>query len=253
MIEARPTKLASQLEGRTSNRTIYECALLFAGAAVVLFLLNSRVVNIYDEGILLTGTMRTMAGQVLHRDFNYNYGPAQFYLLAALFKLFGTSVLVERVTALLSDASLVVSVYLLARKFCDRVLSFGASLVCIVWSIGLGFYWNLGSSSICMLMLWTAWLILPRTDRRLQCRRAAYAGFLAAIVFFFRYDLGIGTIAASLVAMVIMTWLQEPRESRSTAPADEKPDRTLPGGLCDHNHAGCNRLSLCRPHSRSSL
>ena len=90
------------------RRTLYGSALLFAGSAVLLFLLNSRVVNVFDEGILLTGTMRTMAGQVLHRDFYYDYGPAQFYLFAGLFKLFGTSVLVERLAAVFSNAWLVV-------------------------------------------------------------------------------------------------------------------------------------------------
>src|SRR6185437_5623603 len=189
--------------------------LLFAGTAAVLFLLNNRFVNVFDEGILLTGTMRTMAGQVLHRDFNYNYGPAQFYLFAALFKLFGTSVFVERLAAAFSGSWLIVSLYLLARKFCGRGLAFSAGFVCMLWSIGLGLTQSLANSSMCMLTLWTSWLILPSTDDRRQRRRALAAGFLAAIIFFFRYDLGAGTVVANLVAMVIMTWLQKPGEGRS--------------------------------------
>lgn len=215
MIQVRRAKPGTQPQGVTGDHTVYEGALVFAGAAVVIFLLNSRFVNIFDEGILLTGTMRTMAGQVLHRDFNYNYGPALFYLYAALFKLFGTSILVERIAAALSDAGLVVSVYLLARKLCGRVPALAASIACILWSIGIGLSWNLLNSSFCIFMLWTAWLILPQTDKRLERRRAAFAGFLTAIIFLFRYDLGIGTAAASLVAMVIMRWLQERGESRS--------------------------------------
>ena len=100
------------------------------------------------------------------------------------------------------------SVYVLARKFCGRALAFSAAVVCILWSVGLGLTQSLANSSLCMLILWTSWLILPEADERLQRRRAVGAGFLVAIMFFFRYDMGAGTIAANLVAMVIMTWLQ---------------------------------------------
>src|SRR5579875_1110267 len=58
------------------------------------FVAAGRRVNVYDEGVLLTGAMRVMHGQLIHRDFYYNYGPARIYLLAGIFKAFGPSVLV---------------------------------------------------------------------------------------------------------------------------------------------------------------
>ena len=200
---------------RPHVRTFTEALLVFAGAAVLLFLFSSRNVNVYDEGILLTGTMGTMAGQVLHRDFNYYYGPAQFYFLAALFKMFGTSVLVERLTDTSLCAGLVATQYLLARKFCGRALAFGAVFVCMVWVVGSEITESLMYPALCLLALWTAWLILPVADERQQRRHALGAGFLTAIMFFVRYDMGLGTVAASLVAAVIMMWLQEPGSGRS--------------------------------------
>jgi len=86
------------------RRTLYESVLVFAVAGLVIFLFSSRMVGIFDEGILLTDVLCTMSGQVLHRDFYYNYGPAQLYMLAGLFKLFGPSVFVDRFAALLSNA-----------------------------------------------------------------------------------------------------------------------------------------------------
>ena len=194
---------------------LFESALLFVGVTAFLFLVNGRAVNVFDEGILLTGTMRTMAGEVLHRDFNYNYGPAPFYILGGLFKLFGPSVLVERLASVFSNSCLVVTMYLLVRKFCGRALAAGAAIVCMLWVIGLAMGVGLISQALCILTLWTSWLILPVTDERLQRRRAVAAGALAAITFLFRYDLGVGIVAANVVAMVIMTWLQKPRERRS--------------------------------------
>jgi hypothetical protein len=197
------------------RRTVYECLLVFVAAWAILFLLSSRIVNGFDEGILLTATMRTMAGQVLHRDFYYDYGPAQVYLLGGLFKLFGSSVLVERLADVFFNSCLVVTMYALARKFCSRAIAVAAAVICVLWLIGLMLLESMMNPTLCTLALWTSWLILPQTDDRLQRRRALCAGLLTAIMFLFRYDMAVGFVAANLAAMVIMTWLQE-RGARRT-------------------------------------
>ena len=198
------------------HRILFESLLLFIAVAALLFLLSSRIVNLYDEGILLTGTMRTMAGQVLHRDFYYNYGPAQLYLLAGLFKLVGPSVLAERLADISFAAGLVVTLYALTRKFCGRHLAAGAAMVGLLWAIGLFMTESLMIPALCTLILWASWLILPVRDVLSQRRRAVGAGVLTAIMFFFRYDVGIEIIAANLVAVVIIRWLEKPATRRST-------------------------------------
>lgn len=50
----------------------------------------------YDEGYLLDGVEKIMEGQVIYRDFHHTYAPGRFYLLAAIFKAFGKSILGER-------------------------------------------------------------------------------------------------------------------------------------------------------------
>ncbi len=219
MIRSTEIEFPSKPEACTrplfSRRTLGRDVLLFVGAAVLLFLLTSRYVGVFDEGILLTGTMRTMAGQVLHRDFNYNYGPAQLYLLAGLFKLFGPSILVERLAAAVSTSCLVVTLYALARKFCGRGIAFGAGLLCMLWLIGEMMAASISNPGICVLILWTSWLILPVPDDKLQRRRALAAGFLTAVLFFIRYDIGVEIAAANLLATVIMLWMQGPGSRRS--------------------------------------
>ena len=76
---------------KTRRRTFIEFALVFLCSYVVLFLWMPLHPYPYDEGIVLTATMRVAAGQIPHRDFYANYGPAQFYVLSWLFKVFGGS------------------------------------------------------------------------------------------------------------------------------------------------------------------
>jgi len=49
-----------------------------------------------DEGIILQGAQRILRGEVLYRDFFSFFTPGSYYLLAFLFKLFGSSILVAR-------------------------------------------------------------------------------------------------------------------------------------------------------------
>jgi hypothetical protein len=59
----------------------------------------------YDEGLALYDAERVATGDVPYRDFFVLYGPGQFYSLAAIFRLFGHSVAVERVYSCLITAS----------------------------------------------------------------------------------------------------------------------------------------------------
>lgn len=186
---------------------VRECILVFACAFAVMFLFNIRVINLYDEGIELTGAMRTMAGQVMHRDFYYIYGPAQLYILAGLFKLFGPSVLVERLAAGCSDSLLVMSLYILTRRFCSRAISLAAAALCTTWVVGLILLQNLMKSTVPLLALWACWLIVSPEGAVSRRRRSAGAGLLAGTVFLFRYDMGVGIALANLLAAVLILWI----------------------------------------------
>src|SRR5258708_1768620 len=55
---------------------------LFVFAFLFVFAAINRAGSIYDEGLILTGAMRVANGEIPHRDFYANYGPAQFYVVA---------------------------------------------------------------------------------------------------------------------------------------------------------------------------
>ena len=113
--------------------------LIFLASALFFSLSMERTLGTYDEGVILTGAMRVAAGDVPHRDFYANYGPAQFYLLAALFKLFGQYVVVERALEVLVRALIVTVCYGLTTACCRRSIALAASIVCGLWLFSLAF------------------------------------------------------------------------------------------------------------------
>lgn len=83
---------------------IYHFSLLYAN------------LNVYDEGIILTGAERVKNGEVPYLDFWTIYPPGQFYVLGGLFKTFGSSVLVERIYDLIIRCFLSIMPYLISRR-----------------------------------------------------------------------------------------------------------------------------------------
>ena len=89
--------------------------LFFAGVAISAFTIR-RGIEPFDEGLTLQAARRVAEGQLPYSDFLWPYGPAQIYLLAGLFKLFGTSLLWWRIERTLVDAAVALVVYLLVLR-----------------------------------------------------------------------------------------------------------------------------------------
>ena len=91
-------------------------ALLFALSFLYISLGITRALNIYDEGLILFGAQRVVWGQVPYRDFWTVYSPGQFYALAGLFRLFGSSILVARLWDTLFRAALALASFTVVRR-----------------------------------------------------------------------------------------------------------------------------------------
>lgn len=200
-------KVSANRTGTLSTGSWWIYLLLFAGLIPVLFLLSSRLVPVYDEGIALTGAMRVMAGQVPHRDFYFNYGAGSLLLYAGMFKIFGASVLVERITGLVASSGLIVSMYALARRVCTPAIAVAATVLCALWTMG-DLIQGMGPAADSIAVLWSTWLILPVENPDAQRRRAFAAGLLVAALALLRYDLGIGIACAHVAAIALFLLLQ---------------------------------------------
>ena len=117
---------------------IVESVLVFLVSFLLLFLGMTRRPSVFDEGSRTDGrTMRVAAGQIPHRDFYALYGPAQFYILAGLFKLFGKFLLVERLFDVFSKALVVTTVYAIASAYCRKSIAGYTYIVALLWVFGL--------------------------------------------------------------------------------------------------------------------
>lgn len=172
---------------------------------LILFIGMSLQPNVYDEGIILTGAMRVVAGQLPHQDFYANYGPGQFYLIAGLFKLFGQSVFVERLYDLFLRALVVALVYLIASSYCRRSIAACTAVVTVLWFFGLNEIVGSAVIPVSVLTLVASILILPVFLHPISAKRMLALGAVAGLATLFRYDTGLALlgVAACVVAIAI--------------------------------------------------
>ena len=175
---------------------------VFAVAFLLLFLGMDRSCNLYDEGLILTGAMRVAAGNIPYRDFYAEYGPAQFYILAGLFKLFGPSVLIERLFDLSVQAGIVTACFAWCGVYCRRVVAIGTSVICGLWLFGLRSYGAAIMPALLLTLAGSGLLLSAYTCKRSDWRFSA-AGAVTGLVALFRCDVGFGLLIAHLCFIAI--------------------------------------------------
>jgi hypothetical protein len=191
----------------TSRGSLVQLGVVFVVSYVLLFAGMSRRPGMYDEGIVLTGAMRVAAGQIPHRDFYFIYGPAEVYGLAGLFKIFGESLLAERLFDLSIKALLLTTVYALVSSQCRRAIAVFISIVAFLWIFGLNQF-GLATTPISLLNLIGSSLILPAFVGRVSTRRMVAAGAISGLAALFRYDTGIALLGIHACVMAIAICLR---------------------------------------------
>ncbi len=96
--------------------------------------------NIYDEGIIVYGAVRVMDGQVPYRDFWTQYSPAQLYVLAALFKMLGKQIMVERWWDVVIRSCLALGMAGLAARLTSRIGGILVWVMGLLWVTYYGFF-----------------------------------------------------------------------------------------------------------------
>ncbi len=152
-----------------------------------------------DEGLLLVYPELILKGWVPNRDFLAIYGPGTFWILAAVYALFGVSVDVERVVGLSYHILIVLLIYAIVRRWAP-LLGLGSSVIAaiILMPLGLAAYAWLGA----MALFLTSLLLVSR-DRPGRLRSAA-AGFAAAAALLFRPDLA-PALALAAIPLALTT------------------------------------------------
>jgi hypothetical protein len=192
-------------------------ALLLPVAAFAFTLLAmQRDLNVYDEGMILVGAARVANGDIPHRDFYSPYGPAQFYILAGLFKLFAPSVLGERLWDTLIRALVATVVFLIVDKGGARRDAYLAYFAGLVWLSAFGFYGYPVFPALLFALISTFLLLhVFQGGRRAPILLAGGAN--VGLVALFRYDVGFITFIAESAVMgaYVATRKNTTREKRA--------------------------------------
>lgn len=90
--------------------------LLFFLSVLYLLHIITMEVNVFDEGIILSGADRVLKGHLPYNDFWTVYPPGQYYVLAFLFDNFGSSIFIERIYDITIKALIAIVIFAIIRK-----------------------------------------------------------------------------------------------------------------------------------------
>ena len=198
-------------------------ALLFLVAMLVQFLALNRATGPYDEFLSLYGAERVLHGGLPYRDFFTMYGPAQFYLIAGFFKLFGVSALSGRIYDALIRAAIVCAVYALTVSLTSRRWAIAAFSVTLLWlACDRNPAYNYSAYPALLASLLSC-IFFSRFLHHRQKSQLLLAGILASIAATFRHDCG---VYLSVTHLVLLAWIVR-LDRRSTEPVSTTLTRLL--------------------------
>jgi hypothetical protein len=180
------------------QRTFVTVALLLLVVAIPLRGLFGRPGPPMEEGFMLVFGERFLHGDVPNRDFLHLYGPGGVWVLAGALKVFGVSLVVERIVGLAQIVGIVVGIFVLAWPWGRKVALSGAVVTAfvIIPPIGLtALAWDGG------IALGLFGLAAALGARRARTERARHAlaiagGALLAAALLYRPDLVVAVALA---------------------------------------------------------
>ena len=199
----------------TARRGFAVPLLVFAVSVLVqIATLSRHLDNIYDEGLILLAAQRILEGDVPYRDFWGLYAPGQFYAVAALFKLFGSTILIEELWDVAIRAGIVTMVFLWSRRLGAGFYSHAAWIVALVLLSGFGAR-GFPVMHALLFALMSAYLVLDALESARPAPRLIAAGALAGIAALFRHDMGFYTVIAEAL---LLAWWAPRRAVRAIVP-----------------------------------
>jgi hypothetical protein len=203
---------AERLRGR------WFIAALFLVALIVQAIVMRRQITYLDESIELYCAERVLHGQLPYRDFWSLYGPAQFYVLAAFFKLFGISALAGRFYDALIKAGIACLCFVLVERLATRrtaLVVFAVSLLCLTCTTSAIYNFPIFPALLCGLI--SVYCLSRFLAEPSRLSFLCLAGILTGLAAIFRHDSG---LYICLTVCVTLVWASRTERSTvSPAPA----------------------------------
>jgi hypothetical protein len=170
-----------------------------------------------EEGFMLVFPERVLEGDIPNKDFLHLYGPGSLWALAGTFKVFGVSLITERLFGLAQQMLVVFGVYALARAW-GRRIAVCSALTCalILVPFGLTALAWVGALGLALAGLKVALHARHARDDRAARAPAFGAGLLFGLALLFRPDL---VVAVGLGVLVVLWTASRPVRTRIAAGA----------------------------------
>lgn len=187
---------------------------LFIFLLVYLWYGSNRGMNVYDEGLICTGAETVLRGGLPYRDFWSIYGPGEYYLLAGLFKLFGTTLLTATAYTVVVEWLMTILAYLLGHKLTDDL---GGLVSCITVAVWLNFDRAVLYPIVpALLFVLAGFLILTYSSANQKLN--IVAGLLVGCAVLVRHDLGVYAFVGLSVTVFGERLFGDPLESENRSP-----------------------------------
>lgn len=200
--------------------------LVFGASLLVIGLCSYRDPNVYDEGVAVYGAERILRGEVPYRDFWTLYAPAHLYLLAALFELFGTHLVVERHAWVLLQAVLGLLLFLTARRLAGAVWAAVCWVIAVIWLTRVPLFGApirpamvLSFGALLAALVALDALAGHSADQRGRraTRLIVLAGVLTGLCTLFRQDIGFYTFLGIVATFALAVRFARPRPAAASA------------------------------------
>jgi hypothetical protein len=199
-VEQETTLTTQRSFGLTSKSSLL--FLLFGIALVAQLIAARRVIGPYDECLALYGADRVLHGGRPYRDFLTLYGPAQFYLLALCFKIFGVSALVGRVYDAVIRAGIACASFVLVTRLASRKYAIMAFAAVLIWLTCIDdAAYNYSAFPALLLSLVSCIFFSRYLSDPSRTRPLFITGILVGLSVCFRHDFGFYLCLTQLITL----------------------------------------------------
>lgn len=161
-------------------------------------------------GVSTIGAERVLNGEIPYRDFWTMYAPGHFYLLALLFRVFGTHLLVEVVAASVVSAAAASMLYLLVRNLAGRLPSVVCAAAFVMAMFHTGYFQTLNTYPPVILCILTAHYLAMRSYRSGKPVYLFGCGLATGAAILFKHDVGAYTAAAIAAGLAAYNLVSQP-------------------------------------------
>lgn len=178
---------------------------LLGGAVAAVYVVTglTRPINFHDEGFAVYAAARVLEGEVPYRDFWTVHPPGQWYTLAAVFKLFGFSLLAERIWDALVRVAFLFTLYAFACRLTSPRVALVPGVVMFVYLGATPFYGYMMFPALLLSMLSGLLLLAHARDPRV--RWLVGAGLCVGLTALYRHDVAFYAAAAGGATLVART------------------------------------------------